>query len=115
MLNESGIGAGFDAEAAEKLVALWASKFQLHKRDYALLNITRDIHTGTYKKPRLSAGASRIAVISSSPAQQAEHWFFIDTSEASGSFLWLCNVFGFDVDRVRTMVQPLWRELYGKC
>ena len=114
MFNETVVSPQYVAEEAEKMVALWASKFRLYKKDYEHLAFTKDFATGTYKKPRLTAGASRKAVTSSSPAQQAEYWFFIDTSESVGSFLWLCGLFELDVERVRTIVQPLWRELYGK-
>lgn len=101
--NTEGCDFGAD-EQAEACMGLWAAKFLTHKKDYTLKNFTR------LPLPRNSGQG---AFNKAAPPEQAEFWFFIDQATTPGSMAWVCNLFGLDINRVRTQIQPDWRTIYA--
>lgn len=83
---------------------MWAAKFVLHQRDYALKN---------FKRPPLQPNSGHGSFCLAAPPEQAEFWFFIDRATTPGSLVWVCNLFGIDANRVRTHLQPNWRTIYA--
>jgi hypothetical protein len=45
--------------------------------------------------------------------QYAERWVFVEDSYTTGGFVWICVLFNMDVDRVRSAINPQWREQYA--
>ena len=95
---------GYAGQQAQAYLDLWASKLLTHRKDYESKN---------FKIPALSAGSSLSTYKNARPAEQAEYWVFTERSNACGSFEWVCSLFGVDCNRVRTIMQPNWRVLYG--
>lgn len=98
-----GVESGFYNDA-EPYLDLWANKALLHKRDYLLKNFTT---------PALTPDVSDRKFNAAKPPEKAEFWFFIDPATGPGTFHWVCNIFGLDVERVKSKIQPDWRILYG--
>lgn len=90
--------------SAEPYLNLWASKLLLHKRDYA---------SKSFRCPPLAADTPDEVFKYAKPPEKAEFWIFIDPATGPGTFSWVCNIFGVDVERVKSKIQPDWRILYG--
>lgn len=98
-----GVETGFYNDA-EPYLNLWANKLLIHKRDYLLKKFT---------VPALTPDVSDRKFNASKPPEKAEFWIFIDPATGPGTFHWVCNIFGLDVERVKSKIQPDWRILYG--
>jgi hypothetical protein len=93
-----------DDEQTAACLGLWAAKFLTHQKDYE--------HKDLRRLP-LPVNVSPTEYRLAKPTDQAEFWFFIEQRKGTGTFEWVCSLFGFEPDRVRSKIQPRWRELYG--
>ena len=101
--NKEDCDFGAD-EQAQACMGLWAAKFLTHKKDYTLKKFNR--------RP-LPRNSGQGAFNKAAPPEQAEFWFFIDQATTPGSMAWVCTLFGLDINRVRTQIQPDWRTIYA--
>ncbi len=96
--------SSFASQQLQGYLNLWATKLLTHRKDYEAKN---------FNKPALPVDSSFPAYKSAHPAEQAEFWIFVEDSHQPATFSWVCALFGIDLNRVRTKIQPNWRVLYG--